>query len=372
MSEATATRTTGRDHDHDGPALRVSDLRVTFPTSRGPATVVRGVDLEVAPGETLAVVGESGSGKSVSMLAVLGLLPASARVEGEAQLRGEQLVGASEERLRRLRGPGIGMVFQDPMTSLNPVLTIRRQLLEGLRAHAGRDGARRGKDVLLARARDLLGEVGLPDPDRALRSYPHQLSGGQRQRVMIAIALAHDPAVLVADEATTALDVTVQAQILRLVQRLQSEHGTAVVWITHDLGVVAGTADRVAVMYAGRVVETGPTDALFSQPTHPYTRGLLASLPDIDDPATGDARDDLVAMPGLPPDPVDPPPGCAFAPRCPVAHPECVAHPQRLRPVAEVDGVDRSSADPSHLAATHCPVPSPTGRGDERTEVAGG
>ncbi|WP_340294093.1 oligopeptide/dipeptide ABC transporter ATP-binding protein, partial [Aquipuribacter hungaricus] len=302
-------------------ALRVRDLHVTFPTARGPARVVRGLDLEVAPGETLAVVGESGSGKSVSMLAVLGLLPGSASVTGSAELDGRELLGAGEKELRALRGPGVGMVFQDPMTSLNPVLTVRRQLVEGLRAHAGRDGARRGRDALLARARDLLDEVGLPDPDRALRSFPHQLSGGQRQRVMIAVALAHDPAVLVADEATTALDVTVQAQILRLVRRLQDEHGTAVVWITHDLGVVAGIADRVAVMYSGRVVETGPTGEVYASPTHPYTRGLLGSLPDIDDPATGADRADLAAMPGLPPDPVDPPAGCAFAPRCPVADP---------------------------------------------------
>ncbi|WP_380165344.1 ABC transporter ATP-binding protein [Jannaschia sp. R86511] len=341
-----------------GPALQVRDLHVSFPTSRGPARVVRGLDLAVDPGETLAVVGESGSGKSVSMLAVLGLLPASATVTGSATLAGREVLGASEQDLRSLRGPGVGMVFQDPMVSLNPVLTVRRQLLEGLRAHAGRDGARRGKDALLARARQLLDEVGLPDPDRALRAYPHQLSGGQRQRVMIAIALAHDPAVLVADEATTALDVTVQAQILGLVRRLQDEHGTAVVWITHDLGVVAGIADRVAVMYSGRVVETGTTDALFAAPTHPYTRGLLASLPDIDDPATGAARDDLTAMPGLPPDPVDPPAGCAFAPRCPVAHPDCVGQPQQLREVA-----------PGHEAATRCPVPAKT---PEPQEVARG
>jgi peptide/nickel transport system ATP-binding protein len=332
------------------PALQVDDLHVSFPTARGPARVVRGLDLSVEPGETLALVGESGSGKSVSMLAVLGLLPASATVTGSARLGEREVLGASESDLRALRGPGIGMVFQDPMTSLNPVLSIRRQLVEGLRAHRRRDRAdataRRGTDALLARARELLAEVGLPDPDRALRSYPHQLSGGQRQRVMIAIALAHDPAVLVADEATTALDVTVQAQILRLVRRLQDEHGTAVVWITHDLGVVAGIADRVAVMYGGRVVETGRTEALFAAPTHPYTRGLLASLPDIDDPAVGDDRDDLVAMPGLPPDPVDPPDGCAFAPRCPIADPACVGSPQELREVG-----------PEHRAATRCPVP---------------
>ena len=329
----------------DVPALEVEDLRVRFRTSRGPAEVVRGLSLQVRAGETLAVVGESGSGKSVSMLAVLGLLPGSATVSGSARYRGREVVGASEEELRGLRGPGLGMVFQDPMTSLNPVLTIKRQLLEGLRAHRGSRAGRPDRDALLARARGLLAEVGMPDPDRALRSYPHQLSGGQRQRVMIAMALSHDPAVLVADEATTALDVTVQAQIVALVEKLQAEHGTAVVWITHDLGVVAGIADRVAVMYAGRVIETGTVDAVFAAPTHPYTRGLLGSLPDIDDPATGAARDDLVAMPGLPPDPVDLPEGCAFAPRCPVRAEACV---REVPPLVEVG--------PGHLAATRCPA----------------
>lgn len=342
----------------DAPALVVEGLRVSFRTARGPAEVVRGLDLQVQAGETLAVVGESGSGKSVSMLAVLGLLPDSATVGGSARFRGREVVGASEEELRSLRGPGLGMVFQDPMTSLNPVLTIKRQILEGLRAHrraavasrdrAGRDGA--GRDALLARARELLDEVGMPDPDRALRSFPHQLSGGQRQRVMIAMALSHDPAVLVADEATTALDVTVQAQIIALVDRLRADHGTAVVWITHDLGVVAGIADRVAVMYAGRVIETGPVDAVFARPTHPYTHGLLASLPDIQDPASGADRHDLVAMPGLPPDPVDVPAGCAFAPRCPVQAEACV---REVPPLLEVG--------PGHFAATRCPVPERAG-----------
>ncbi len=289
------------------PVFTVRDLRVRFSTSRGPAQVVDGLDLDVASGEPVAVGGESGSGTSVSRLAALGLLPPSAHVTGSAVLSGQELVGAPADRLRRLRGPGVGLVFQDPMTSLNPVLSVRRQLVEGLAAH-GR------ADVAVDRARRLLAEVGLPDPDAALRAYPHQLSGGMRQRVMIAIALAHDPARLVAAEATTALDVTVQAQILRLVARLQDEHGTGVVWITHDLGVVAGIADRVLVVYGGRCIETGPVEAIFDRPAHPYTRGLLASLPRLDD----DDEGDLPAMTGLPPDPARMPPGCAFHPRCPV------------------------------------------------------
>lgn len=327
-----------------GPVLDIRDLRVSFPTRRGPASVVNGLDLAVAPGETVAVVGESGSGKSVSMLAALGLLPAAAHVAGSVRLAGEELLGAPASRLRRIRGQEIGMVFQDPMTSLNPVLTVRRQLVEGMAAHGRRRDA-------LGRARHLLGEVGLPDPDRALRAYPHQLSGGMRQRVVIAMALLHDPAVLVADEATTALDVTVQAQILRLVADLRAEHGTGVVWITHDLGVVAGIADRVVVMYGGRCIETGPVDAVFAAPAHPYTRGLLASLPSLEGP--GDGRPvpgggprELVAMPGLPPDPVALPEGCAFWPRCPVrSDPRCESERPSLREVSP-------GASPAHRVAT--------------------
>ncbi|SDS66541.1 ABC transporter ATP-binding protein [Jiangella sp. DSM 45060] len=311
------------------PLLTVDDLHVAFRTRRGPARVVNGLSFELHPGRTLAVVGESGSGKSVSSLALLGLLPGTADVSGSAIFDGDELIGRSEEELRKVRGAGIGVVFQDPMTSLNPVLTIERQIGEALRAHekVSDDGVR-------SRAAELLTEVGIPDAPGRLRAFPHQLSGGMRQRVMIAIALAGNPKVLIADEATTALDVTVQAQILELIEKLQDEHGMGVVWITHDLGVVAGIADHVVVMYAGRCVEEGAVDELFGRPAHPYTRGLLGALPVVDDPRPARERDELVTMPGLPPDPVALPPGCAFHPRCPVrADARCATEPPPLSPV---------------------------------------
>jgi peptide/nickel transport system ATP-binding protein len=294
--------------------LEVEDLRVQLRTPRGTAHVVNGLSYTVGPGETVAVVGESGSGKSVSVLALLGLLPPRvATVTGRALLEGEDLLAMSPERLRQVRGPGAGMVFQDPMTSLNPVLTVGKQLVEGLRAHGDLS-----KEAARARAADLLGEVGLPHPRAALDRYPHELSGGMRQRVVIAIALSNSPALLIADEATTALDVTVQAQILDLVERLQAERGTGVVWITHDLGVVAGIADRVLVMYGGRCVEDGTVDDVLERPAHPYTRGLLGSLPDLAAPFGPDGEvPDLATVPGLPPPPTDLPAGCVFWPRCP-------------------------------------------------------
>jgi peptide/nickel transport system ATP-binding protein len=292
------------------PLLEVEDLRVRLRTPRGPASVVNGLSYTVGRGETVAVVGESGSGKSVSVLALLGLLPPRvATVTGSARLDGEDLLTMPPERLRRVRGPGVGMVFQDPMTSLNPVLSIGRQLTEGIRAHGSVS-----KAAARTRAVELLAEVGLPDPDRTVDRYPHELSGGMRQRVVIAMALSNSPALLIADEATTALDVTVQAQILDLVERLQTDHGTGVVWITHDLGVVAGIADRVLVMYGGRCVEDGTVDDVLERPVHPYTRGLLGALPDL---AT-DADQDLATIPGTPPAPTDLPAGCVFWPRCPV------------------------------------------------------
>ena len=314
-----------------GPALAVDGLDVRFATRRGTAHVVNGVSWSVSPGETLAIVGESGSGKSVSVMALLGLVPRPpATVTGSARFDGQELLDLPEEALRKVRGPGIGMVFQDPMTSLNPVLTIGRQLTEHMEVHLGLSPAR-AED----RAAELLDLVGIPDPRARLGSYPHQMSGGMRQRVMIAIALACDPTVLVADEATTALDVTIQAQIVELIAELQRELGMAVVWITHDLGVVAGIADRVAVMYAGRIVEESPVDDLYAAPRHPYTRGLLASLPVLGAaPGPGAdgsthasaARADLPAIGGLPPDPTALPAGCAFWPRCPVRGDERCAH----------------------------------------------
>jgi oligopeptide/dipeptide ABC transporter ATP-binding protein len=310
------------------PVLAVEDLRVRFATRRGTADVVNGVSWSVDAGETLALVGESGSGKSVSTMALLGLVPSPpATVSGAAHFDGKDLLTLSEDELRPVRGPGIGMVFQDPMTSLNPVLTIGRQLTEHMEVHLGLSPSQ-AED----RAVELLDLVGIPSPRERLAGYPHQFSGGMRQRVMIAIALACDPKVLIADEATTALDVTIQAQIVELIARLRRELGMAVVWITHDLGVVAGVADRVAVMYAGRIVEEAPVDDLYADPRHPYTQGLLGSLPVLGDHADG--RRDLAAIGGLPPDPTDLPPGCAFWPRCPVRDDaRCATEVPPLRPV---------------------------------------
>jgi oligopeptide/dipeptide ABC transporter ATP-binding protein len=320
--------------------LVVQDLSVAFRARRGMARVVNSLSYEVDAGQTLAIVGESGSGKSVGALALLGLLPKNvAQVSGSAVFDGQELVDLGEEKLRAVRGAGIGMIFQDPMTSLNPVLTVERQIGEALRAHA-----KVSDKAVRARARELLEEVGIPDAEARLRAYPHQLSGGMRQRVMIAIALAGEPRVLIADEATTALDVTVQAQILELVERVQDEHGMAVVWITHDLGVVAGLADHVLVMYAGRCVEEGAVDVVFERPAHPYTRGLLGALPVVDDPRPARDRDPLATMPGLPPDPVALPPGCAYYPRCPIRADERCA--TEVPPLAAVAGGD------GHRAAT--------------------
>ena len=318
--------------------LVVQDLHVSFRTRAGLARVVRGLSYDLAAGQTVAVVGESGSGKSVSALAMMGLLPRGvADVAGSVTLEGDELVGKSEEQLRTVRGAGIGMIFQDPMTSLNPVLRIDRQISEALRAHRSMSNT-----AVRERALELLGEVGIPDPVSRLRAFPHQLSGGMRQRVMIAIALASEPKVLIADEATTALDVTVQAQIIELIAQLQDKHGMGVIWITHDLGVVAGIADHVLVMYSGRCVEEGSVPAVFNHPAHPYTRGLLGALPVVDDPRSARERGPLATMPGLPPDPLHLPPGCTFFARCPVrADSRCADQAPELVDVA-----------PGHRAAT--------------------
>jgi peptide/nickel transport system ATP-binding protein len=332
------------------PVLQVEDLRVQLRTPRGTAHVVNGLDYTVGPGETVAVVGESGSGKSVSVLALIGLLPErTATVTGRALLQGEDLLTMSPDRLRQVRGAGIGMVFQDPMTSLNPVLTVGRQLVEAIRVHQ-----RMSKQAARQRAVELLAEVGLPDPARAVDRYPHELSGGMRQRVVIAIALSNSPALLIADEATTALDVTVQAQIIDLVERLQSEHGTGVVWITHDLGVVAGIADRVLVMYGGRCVEDGTVDDVLERPAHPYTRGLLGALPDLAEPLTEGRRPDLATIPGVPPPPTELPAGCVFWPRCPVrGDARCETEQPPLVEVGSVSRANGPSGLP-HRAATWC------------------
>jgi len=295
------------------PILAIDDLRVTFASSSGPVPAVRGVSLDVYPGEAVAIVGESGSGKSVTMLALLGLLR-NATVTGAARYRGTNLIGLDPATLRTIRGAKVAMIFQDPMTSLNPVLTIGRQLSLVMRSHqpglSKRDAANR--------AVSLLDQVAISQPKRRCDSYPHELSGGMRQRVMIAMAIANNPDVLIADEPTTALDVTVQAQIMELLGELRIEHNLALILITHDLGVVAGAADRVAVMYAGRVAETGPVGPLFADPGHPYTRGLLECLPRLDE-----RHDIQVAIPGVPATPQSLPPGCPFSPRCSFVEPRC-------------------------------------------------
>jgi oligopeptide/dipeptide ABC transporter ATP-binding protein len=294
------------------PALAVTGLRVDIPTRRGVVEAVRDVSFAVPPGETFALVGESGSGKTTVCRALLRLLHPPARITGGAvRFQGRDLLRLSERELETVRGRGIAMVFQDPMTALNPVLTIERQIGEALTGAPRDGGERRGRIVTLLR------QVGIPDAERRLRAYPHQLSGGQRQRVMLAVVLARRPAVLLADEPTTALDVTIQAQILRLLASLQQQLGMALILVTHDLGIVRQVVHRVAVMYAGRIVETAATAELFARPRHPYTAGLIASVPSVD-------RDrPLVPIPGSPPDLVGLGAGCAFAPRCPLAVAEC-------------------------------------------------
>ena len=284
------------------------DFKVRMGTRLGPAEIVNGVDWGVSTGETLAIVGESGSGKSMSLLSATGLVPSPpARFEGEARFDGRDLLALTEKERRRVRGRHIGFVFQEPMTSLNPLLTIGRQMTEAARQHLELSSAEADDKAV-----ELLTLVGIPEAPRRMEAYPHQLSGGMRQRVMIAMALMCDPELLIADEPTTALDVTTQAQILDLVKRLQERFGMAVVWITHDLGVVADFADRVAVMYAGRIVEEATTAELFASPSHPYTRGLLTARPRLGQPDV-----ELATIPGVPPDPRRLPPGCSFWPRCP-------------------------------------------------------
>jgi len=297
--------------------LDVKDLRVRHPgrgRAAAPVTVLDGVSLSLAAGESLGLVGESGSGKSQTALATLGLLPASAMVEGSIRFDGNELLGLSRRQMDRLRGSRIAMIFQDPMTSLNPSLSIGLQLAEVLEVHRGANR----RDALREAAR-MLDAVRIPDSMRRLQQYPHELSGGQRQRVMIAMALLCKPQLLIADEPTTALDVTIQAQILDLLDELRRELNLALLLITHDLGVVAGHCDRVAVMYAGRIVEAGPSTAVLANPAHPYTAALLASRPSL----LGPRPERLPSIAGQPPDPAQRPAGCAFAPRCTRMLPVC-------------------------------------------------
>ncbi len=304
--------------------LDVKDLKVQFKTREGPVHAVDGVSFSLETGESLGIVGESGSGKSVTSLAVMRLLPTPPAeiVDGSIQFEDKDVLELPEAEMRKIRGHEIAMIFQDPMTSLNPVLTIERQLIEPIQLHLGmnRDEARR-------RAAELLEAVGIPDGARRLKGYPHQFSGGMRQRVMIAIAIAANPKLLIADEPTTALDVTVQAQILELINRLRRDLGTSVILITHDLGVVAGMTDRINVMYAGKIAESAPTDDLFAAPRHPYTLGLLGAVPRLDEPPGGV----LNTLPGSPPDQLHPISGCPFQPRCPFVLPKCKEYPPARR-----------------------------------------
>jgi oligopeptide/dipeptide ABC transporter ATP-binding protein len=317
--------------------LEVADLRVEFRTDEGWVQAVQGVSYQLHRSEVLGIVGESGSGKSVTSLAVMDLLPRSARVSGSVRFGGRsgitELLGASDSKLCRVRGQGISMIFQDPMTSLNPVHTVGYQIAEAIRAHhdVSRDAARK-------QAVELLAAVSIPNPTERVANYPHELSGGMRQRVVIAIAMANRPEVIIADEPTTALDVTVQAQILEALRTAKVQTAAAMLLITHDLGVIAGQADRVLVMYAGRIVEAGTVEEIFYTPRMPYTLGLLGSQPRLDE-----RRQRLHPISGGPPSAINMPPGCPFAPRCPLAAPVCQAEEPPLAAVAAS----------GHLSACH-------------------
>jgi oligopeptide/dipeptide ABC transporter ATP-binding protein len=321
------------------PLLSAEDLRVQFWTGRGTIYAVNGISFDIAPGETLGIVGESGCGKSVTSLALLGILPRAGRATtGTARFEGRDLLQLSDDELRTIRGKEIAMIFQDPMTSLNPVLTIGRQIREALETHFDMD-----KDAANARAAELLDRVGIPTAKSRLRDYPHQFSGGMRQRAMIAMALACEPKLLIADEPTTALDVTIQAQILDLLRELVVERDTALILITHDLGVVAGMCERVNVMYAGMFMETGSAEQVFARPRHPYTLGLLQSVPRLD----AARKTALHPIEGSPRDMLQPPQACPFQPRCRY---EVDLSRQQVPPLEEIE--------PGHKIACFNPVPA--------------
>ncbi|WP_280245125.1 ABC transporter ATP-binding protein [Nocardia abscessus] len=327
MTSAAATEKTSST----APLLEITDLRVSFPSEEGRIDAVRGVTYTVSDGEVLAIVGESGSGKSVSSLAVMGLLPEQARITGSIRFRGRELLGLGDRELSKLRGSAISMVFQDPLSALTPVYRVGDQIAEALLAHG-----KMGRSEAAKRAVELLDLVGIPDPEVRAKAFPHEFSGGQRQRVVIAMAIANDPALIICDEPTTALDVTVQKQILNLLRKARDITGAGVIMITHDMGIAATLADRVAVMYAGRIVETATTADLFNAPRMPYTVGLLGSIPRMDGPA----RRPLIPIVGAPPAMHALPPGCSFAPRCPVSIEECTAAEPPLEPI-----------EPGHTAA---------------------
>jgi peptide/nickel transport system ATP-binding protein len=324
--------------DPAAPLLSVRDLTVVFPGGEdGDVAAVRGVSYDLAPGEVLGIVGESGSGKSVSSLAVMGLLPRNARITGSVRLHGEELLGRSDSELARVRGNKIAMVFQDPLSALTPVYTVGDQIAETIRIHQ-----KLAAGPAAARAVELLDSVGIPNAAQRAKAFPHEFSGGMRQRVMIAMSIANDPDVLIADEPTTALDVTIQAQVLDLIRNLSREFNSSVIFITHNLGIIASIAARVVVMYAGRVMETGSVSDIFYRPTYPYSHALLASIPRLDQPR----GQPLTPIPGRPPDLVNPAPGCPFAPRCPHVLPVCRAQMPPLEAVAT----------PGHQAACWNPV----------------
>ena len=305
-----------------GPILAVRDLRVQISGRRGTVRAVDGVSLDVVRGEALGLVGESGSGKSMTLRAILGVLPPDARVtSGQILLDGADLVPRSQSALNRIRGPKIAMIFQEPMSALNPVMRVGHQIAEGPRVHLGYSRSKAAE-----RALDLMRRVGIPDPERRFRAYPHEFSGGMRQRVMIAMALSCDPEIILCDEPTTALDVTIQDQILRLLARLCRESGVSLIFVTHDLPVVAQICQRVAVMYGGQIIEHGDTRDVLLDPRHPYTLGLVRSAPDVEE-----VRESLVPIPGSPPSLVSPPPGCRFHPRCSFAEEDCRVMPTPLR-----------------------------------------
>jgi len=313
------------------PLLSVTDLRVGFATEGGLVQAVDGVSFDLRQGEVLAIVGESGSGKSVTAQTIMGLTRSNnSRIEGSVKLAGEELTDADDAILRNIRGERVAMIFQDPMTSFNPVYRLGRQIAEAIRAHRGDVGDDEARD----RAIELFEAVGIPDAERRVDSYPHEFSGGMRQRAMIAMALALEPEVLIADEPTTALDVTIQAQILRLIEDLNRERGLATILITHDLGVVADTADRVLVMYAGKVVEQGTLDEIFYDPQHPYTWGLMGSLTRLDRPRPKR----LPQISGSPPSLLDLPEGCSFRPRCPHEFAKCPEVPALESRLSEAPG----------------------------------
>jgi peptide/nickel transport system ATP-binding protein len=305
------------------PVLSVRDLVVQFPTRRGALTAVDRISFDIAPGEVLGVVGESGAGKSMTGTAVIGLLEPPGRIaSGEVLLKGQRIDNLDAESMRRIRGKRIGMVFQDPLTSLNPLYKVGEQLIETIRTHTSLTHAQARQ-----RAIDLLTEVGIPAPDKRIDNYPHQFSGGMRQRVVLALALCAEPELIIADEPTTALDVSVQAQIISLLKKLCKDHGTAVMLITHDMGVIAETADRVAVMYAGRIAEIGPVQDVIKRARHPYTEGLMGSIPSLDSDS-----ERLVQIPGSMPRLTAIPRGCAFNPRCPKVFDRCLV--ERPDPIA--------------------------------------